>query len=282
MHAQARTPAGAAAGAGAAGSTHNAAGKIEQPMFEVVSTVPISTPTQPLLVDDASIVLLEQAAPDSGEGVAPVGAPVAASITTRARQLLPVHACLPGLEAAHRSLVGMIAAALQHEQLFAKVALNCPKGVLICGPPGTGKTLLAQTAAADCGAELIVINGPELIGEYLGDSEANLRRVFANAVRKAQNSATVLFIDELDAICPRRQHGQSHENRVVAQLLTLMDGLESRGRLVILAASNRPNALDPAVRRPGQSVLQCFQSDMQHWQLWCLTIVYFPFFKKAI
>ena len=168
------------------------------------------------------------------------------------RQPSPMHKCLPGLEAAHRSLVGLVAAALQHEKLFARIGLDCPKGVLLCGPPGTGKTLLAQTAATDCGADLIVINGPELIGEYLGDSEANLRRVFADAVRKAQRSATVLFIDELDALCPRRQRGQGHENRVVAQLLTLMDGLESRGRLVILAATNRPNALDPAIRRPGE------------------------------
>ena len=256
---------GAGAGAGASGARSSGGsgnGIGSGRVFEVVSTVPYSTPTHPLVVNESTTVQVEPSSlRDDKDGIG--------SETTRATQAasncgsnsssLPpkqprssLHQCLPGLETAHRSLVGLVAAALQHEKLFAKIGLDCPKGVLLCGPPGTGKTLLAQTAAADCGADLIVINGPELIGEFLGDSEANLRRVFADAVRKAQSSATVLFIDELDALCPRRQRGQSHENRVVAQLLTLMDGLESRGRLVILAATNRPNALDPAVRRPGR------------------------------
>ncbi|KAJ1983053.1 hypothetical protein H4R34_001509 [Dimargaris verticillata] len=167
----------------------------------------------------------------------------------------PPLALLPGLEQAHASLRDMLLAPLRYPQLFTHMNIDCPKGVLLHGPPGVGKTWLVSQVARECQATLRVVQGPDIIGAYLGESEANLRRVFQAAQESIQqhpDQPCVLFIDEIDAIAPSRADTQAHTARVIGQLLTLMDGLESRGRLVIIAATNRPNALDPALRRPGR------------------------------
>ncbi|KAJ1973051.1 hypothetical protein H4R35_004331 [Dimargaris xerosporica] len=167
----------------------------------------------------------------------------------------PPLALLPGLEQAHASLRDMLLAPLRYPQLFTHINIDCPKGVLLHGPPGVGKTWLVSQVARECQATLKVVQGPDVIGAYLGESEANLRRVFQAAQESIQqhpDQPCVLFIDEIDALAPNRADTQAHTARVIGQLLTLMDGLESRGRLVIIAATNRPNALDPALRRPGR------------------------------
>jgi transitional endoplasmic reticulum ATPase len=136
--------------------------------------------------------------------------------------------------------------------LFERLGIDPPKGVLLTGRPGTGKTLLARALADQSGATFIAVNGPEIISKHYGDSEAELRAIFQKASAKPP---AVVFIDEIDAIAPRRDamsEDRQLERRVVAQLLTLMDGLERRGRIVVMAATNRPDSLDPALRRPGR------------------------------
>jgi transitional endoplasmic reticulum ATPase len=136
--------------------------------------------------------------------------------------------------------------------LFERLGIDPPKGVLLTGPPGTGKTLIARAVADQCGATFIAVNGPEIISKNYGDSEAELRAIFQRA---SARPPAVVFIDEIDAIAPRRDQmsgDRQLERRVVAQLLTLMDGLEGRGRIVVMAATNMPDSLDPALRRPGR------------------------------
>ncbi|CAG8516485.1 3904_t:CDS:10, partial [Ambispora leptoticha] len=161
---------------------------------------------------------------------------------------------IPGLEKAYESLLEMISYPLLYPDLLSQLNIECPKGVLIYGPPGVGKTYLVSTISKICDAKMITIHGPEIYGSYVGESETKLREKFTFAQRLTleENCAVILFIDEVDALTPHRTESQSHESRVVAQLLTLMDGMESRGRLVIIAATNRPNAIDPALRRPGR------------------------------
>ncbi|CAH1255026.1 SPATA5L1 [Branchiostoma lanceolatum] len=142
---------------------------------------------------------------------------------------------------------------LMYPQTFHKLCINRPMGVLLLGPPGVGKTSLVRTVAAECHAHLVALNGPDVFGPHPGESEENLRRIFQEAVTISEEGPCVLFIDELDALCPKRGgSGKSQENRMVAQMLTLMDGHAGRGRLVVIAATNRPNAIDPALRRPGR------------------------------
>ena len=144
----------------------------------------------------------------------------------------------------------MIELPLKYPELFERLGIEPPKGVLLYGPPGTGKTLLAKAVANEADAAFFSINGPEIMSKYYGESEENLRRVFEQAKR---NAPSIIFIDEIDAIAPKRDEvaGET-ERRVVAQLLTLMDGLEERGRVIVIGATNRPDALDPALRRPGR------------------------------
>jgi transitional endoplasmic reticulum ATPase len=139
---------------------------------------------------------------------------------------------------------------LRHPELFQKLGIEPPKGVLLYGPPGTGKTLIAKAVANESGAHFISIAGPEVISKYYGESEQRLREVFEEA---RQNSPAIIFIDELDSITPRREEVTGEvERRVVAQLLTMMDGLEERGQVVVIGATNRLDAIDPALRRPGR------------------------------
>ncbi|KAM4051970.1 ATPase family gene 2 protein homolog A isoform 2-T2 [Anomaloglossus baeobatrachus] len=142
---------------------------------------------------------------------------------------------------------------LKEPELFKSYGIPPPLGVLLYGPPGTGKTLIARAIANEVGAHVSVINGPEIISKFYGESEARLRQIFAEA---SQRLPSIIFIDELDALCPKREGAQNEvEKRMVASLLTLMDGLgseESQGQLLVLGATNRPHSLDPALRRPGR------------------------------
>ncbi|MEB3861738.1 MAG: CDC48 family AAA ATPase [Desulfurococcales archaeon] len=139
---------------------------------------------------------------------------------------------------------------LRHPELFKRLGIEPPKGVLLYGPPGTGKTLLAKAVANESDAHFIAINGPEIMSKFYGESEQRLREIFEEARKSAPS---IIFIDEIDAIAPKRDEVVGEvERRVVAQLLALMDGLESRGQVIVIAATNRPNAIDPALRRPGR------------------------------
>lgn len=144
----------------------------------------------------------------------------------------------------------MIELPLRHPEIFARLGIQPPKGVLLYGPPGTGKTLLAKAVANETAAHFITLSGPEIMSKFYGQSEENLRNVFQEA---EENAPSIIFIDEIDSIAPKRGETQGDvERRVVAQLLSLMDGLTSRGDIVVIGATNRLNALDPALRRPGR------------------------------
>jgi len=144
----------------------------------------------------------------------------------------------------------MIELPIRHPELFKKIGIDPPKGLLLHGPPGTGKTLLAKAVAYETDAHFISINGPEIMSKFFGQSEENLRKIFDDA---KENTPSIIFIDELDSIAPKRNEGQSQvESRVVAQLLSLMDGLEGRGEIIIIGATNKVNNIDIALRRPGR------------------------------
>ncbi|MEM3023166.1 MAG: AAA family ATPase, partial [Candidatus Bathyarchaeia archaeon] len=144
----------------------------------------------------------------------------------------------------------MVELPLRHPELFQKLGIEPPRGVFLYGPPGCGKTLLAKAVANESDANFYVISGPEIMSKFYGESEARLREIF----QKAQETApSIIFIDEMDAIAPKREEVTGEvERRVVAQLLSLMDGIGSRGNIIVIGATNRPNAIDPALRRPGR------------------------------
>lgn len=144
----------------------------------------------------------------------------------------------------------MVELPLRHPQLFKSIGIKPPRGILMYGPPGTGKTLVARAVANETGAFFFLINGPEIMSKMAGESESNLRKAFEEAEK---NSPAIIFIDEIDAIAPKREKTNGEvERRVVSQLLTLMDGLKSRSNVVVMAATNRPNSIDPALRRFGR------------------------------
>ena len=144
----------------------------------------------------------------------------------------------------------MIELPLRHPEIFEKLGIEAPKGVLLHGPPGTGKTLLAKAVANESNSHFISISGPEIMSKFYGESEARLREIFKEAKEKAPS---IMFVDEIDSIAPKREEVTGEvERRVVSQLLSLMDGLEARGKVIVIAATNRPNALDQALRRPGR------------------------------
>jgi transitional endoplasmic reticulum ATPase len=144
----------------------------------------------------------------------------------------------------------MIELPLKYPAVFDRLGIEPPKGILLYGPPGTGKTLIARAVASESKAAFFVINGPEIMNKLYGESESRLRSIFQEAQKHAPS---IIFIDEIDALAPRRaESGSEAERRVVGQLLTLMDGKEGRGQVVIIGATNQPNALDPALRRPGR------------------------------
>ncbi|MFP3222260.1 MAG: CDC48 family AAA ATPase [Nitrososphaeria archaeon] len=155
-----------------------------------------------------------------------------------------------GLKDEIQKIREMVELPLRHPELFERLGIEPPKGVLLYGPPGTGKTLLAKAVANETNATFIHISGPEIMSKFYGESEARLREKFQEAKEKAPS---IIFIDEIDAIAPKRDEVTGEvERRVVSQLLTLMDGLETRGKVIVIGATNRPNAIDPALRRPGR------------------------------
>ena len=155
-----------------------------------------------------------------------------------------------GLKEEIRKIREMVELPLKYPELFERLGIEAPKGVLLYGPPGTGKTLLAKAVANETNAAFFSISGPEIMSKYYGESEERLREIFRQA---EENAPSIIFIDEIDAIAPKREEVTGEvEKRVVSQLLALMDGLKPRGRVVVIGATNRPNALDPALRRPGR------------------------------
>lgn len=144
----------------------------------------------------------------------------------------------------------MVELPMRHPEIFKRLGIDPPRGLILHGPPGTGKTLLAKAVASESEANFTHINGPEIMSKFYGESEQKLRKIFEDA---EENAPSIIFIDELDAIAPKREDVQGEvERRVVAQLLATMDGLKSRGQVVVIGATNRLNALDPALRRPGR------------------------------
>jgi len=155
-----------------------------------------------------------------------------------------------GLRPVIQKVREMIELPLRHPELFERLGVEAPKGVLLHGPPGTGKTLLARAVASETNANFLSIGGPEIMSKYYGESEERLRDVFREA---QENAPSIIFIDEIDSIAPKREEVTGEvEKRVTSQLLSLMDGLQSRGKVVVIGATNRPNAIDPALRRPGR------------------------------
>jgi len=157
---------------------------------------------------------------------------------------------LGGLRNEVQKIREMVELPMRHPELFEKLGVEAPKGVLLYGPPGTGKTLLAKAVAGETNSQFISISGPEIIGKFYGESEERLREIFKQA---EENAPSIIFIDEIDSIAPKREEVTGEvEKRIVSQLLTLMDGMKSRGKVVVIAATNRPDSLDPALRRPGR------------------------------
>jgi transitional endoplasmic reticulum ATPase len=198
--------------------------------FQVVSTYPAGIVQ---MAETTELSMLETARKEATAAVAAVS-----------------YEDVGGLKEELRRVREMIELPLKHPELFERLGVDAPKGVLLHGPPGTGKTMIARAVASESGASFFSIQGPEIMDKYYGASEEHLRKRFEEAQKAAPS---ILFIDELDSIAPRRGdvHGEV-ERRVVAQMLTLMDGLTGRGKLVVIAATNRVDAIDPALRRPGR------------------------------
>ena len=157
---------------------------------------------------------------------------------------------LGGLKNEVQKIREMVELPMRHPELFDKIGVEAPKGVLLYGPPGTGKTLLAKAVAGETNAHFTSLSGPEIMGKHYGESEERIREIFTQA---EENSPSIIFIDEIDSIAPKRDEVSGElEKRIVSQLLTLMDGMKSRGNVVVIAATNRPDSIDPALRRPGR------------------------------
>ena len=157
---------------------------------------------------------------------------------------------LGGLKNEVQKIREMVELPMRHPELFEKIGVEAPKGVLLYGPPGTGKTLLAKAVAGETNAHFISISGPEIMGKHYGESEERIREIFTQA---EENAPSIIFIDEIDSIAPKRDEVSGElEKRIVSQLLTLMDGMKSRGKVVVIAATNRPDSIDSALRRPGR------------------------------
>ena len=157
---------------------------------------------------------------------------------------------LGGLKNEVQKIREMVELPMRHPELFEKIGVEAPKGVLLYGPPGTGKTLLAKAVAGETNAHFISLSGPEIMGKHYGESEERIREIFTQA---EENAPSIIFIDEIDSIAPKRDEVSGElEKRIVSQLLTLMDGMKSRGKVVVIAATNRPDSIDPALRRPGR------------------------------
>jgi transitional endoplasmic reticulum ATPase len=198
--------------------------------FIVVDTIP----KQPIIITEQTEVVFNPEAVEVKEELVP-------EVT---------YEDIGGLGDEVKKVREMVELPLKHPEIFERLGIEAPKGVLLHGPPGTGKTLLAKAVANETNSHFILINGPEIMSKYYGQSEENLRKKFEEAQK---NAPSIIFIDEIDAIASKREDIKGEvERRVVAQLLALMDGLKSRGKVVVIAATNVPNILDPALRRPGR------------------------------
>ncbi len=200
--------------------------------FSVVST----SPGGPVLVTAGTKIVIK----DSSKKQKPQG--------TTGKQI--TYDDVGGLDEELRRIREMIELPLKYPELFDRLGIGAPRGVLLYGPPGTGKTLIAEAVANESGASLFAVRGPEIMGQFYGQSEERLRDIFKEA---SENSPSIVFLDEIDSIAPSRDdtHGEV-ERRVVAQLLTLMDGLGDRGNVIVIGATNREDSIDPALRRPGR------------------------------
>jgi len=196
--------------------------------FNVIST----NPSSPSVIDKKTKIDIKRLSGKSQER----------KITT--------YSDIGGLQEQLKKIKDLVELPLKHPEIFSRLGIDPPRGLLLVGPPGTGKTLLARAIAQECGVNFIVVNGPEIVRKFYGESEALLREIFQSASDK---QPSILFIDEIDAVAPKRDrvHGEV-EKRIVGQLLALMDGLKDRGKVIVLAATNMPNSLDAALRRPGR------------------------------
>ena len=202
----------------------------QQIKFMVISTVP----SQPVVItENTNVIVSPKAVEISDEAIPDV-----------------TYEDIGGLTEEIKKIREMVELPLKHPEVFDKLGVEPPKGVLLHGPPGTGKTLLAKAVANESEANFILLNGPEIMSKFYGESEKKVREIFEDAEKSAPS---IIFIDEIDAIAPKREDVQGEvERRVVSQLLTMMDGLQSRGRVIVIGATNRVNSIDPALRRPGR------------------------------
>ena len=205
-----------------------------------IDLVVISTnPSGPVIINDSTEIIISEESSKAIQISKEGGA--TASIT---------YEDIGGLGDAVARVREMIELPLRHPELFKRLGVEAPKGVLLHGPPGTGKTLLAKAVANETNSNFSAIGGPEIMSKYYGESEEKLRSIFEQAEK---NAPSIIFIDEIDSIAPKRDEVSGEvERRIVAQLLSLMDGMTSRGKVVVIAATNRVNAIDPALRRPGR------------------------------
>ena len=208
-------------------------------MGQRVNLVVISTkPSGPVLITDATEMMVSEESAKAVQVAKEGGVP---SIS---------YEDIGGVRNEISRVREMIELPLRHPELFKRLGVEAPKGVLLYGPPGTGKTLLAKAVAHETNANFYTIGGPEIMSKYYGESEEKLRNIFKNAEEKAPS---IIFIDEIDSIAPKREEVTGEvERRIVAQLLSLMDGMSTRGKVVVIGATNRINAIDPALRRPGR------------------------------
>src|SRR5918996_1284344 len=208
-------------------------------MGQRVDLVVISTnPSGPVIINDSTQVTVSE---ETAKAVAATREQAVPTIT---------YEDIGGLRDEVTKVREMIELPLRHPELFKRLGVEAPKGVILHGPPGTGKTLLAKAVANETNTNFYTIGGPEIMSKYYGESEERLRNVFQEAEK---NAPSIIFIDELDSIAPKREEVSGEvERRIVAQLLSLMDGLKPRGKVVVIGATNRINAIDPALRRPGR------------------------------
>ncbi|MFX0212312.1 MAG: AAA family ATPase, partial [Candidatus Hodarchaeota archaeon] len=182
-----------------------------------------------------------------------ISSPSISEVASADYKLIPkiAYEDIGGLDETIQKLREMVELPMRYPELFERLGVEPPKGVLLHGPPGTGKTLLAKAVASETDSHFIDVSGPEVMSKFYGESEQRIREIFKEAEEKAPS---ILFIDEIDSIAPKRDEKDSGEveRRIVSQILALMDGLESRGEIVVIGATNRPNAIDPALRRPGR------------------------------